>query len=134
MSFYADPAFFVFLAVALIPAVVLGVLERPIQKYGLIVSVAFLGLLFFRDWYGACAFGVFLVVSMGAMALTSRWFGKGNPHAVAYYRIALFVVLIPLISAKVSAVFDTNILGFIGISYLTFKTVQVLIEIRDGLI
>ncbi len=32
-----------------------------------------------------------------------------------------------------AAVFDQNLLGFIGISYLTFKAVQVLIEMRDGL-
>lgn len=134
MSFYADPAFFVFLAVALIPSVILGVLGKPIQKYGLVVSVVFLGLLFFRDLYGACSFALFLVISLGAMFLVNRWFQKESPHAVAYYRIALFVVLVPLICAKVSGAFNTNVLGFVGISYLTFKSVQVLIEIRDGLI
>lgn len=134
MSFYADPAFFVFLAVALVPAVVMGAMGKNIKKYGLIMSVVFLALLFFRDLYGAMNFGLFLVVSICSIFLTNRWFQKKNPHAVIYYRIALVVVLVPLIAAKVSAMFETNLLGFIGISYLTFKSVQVLIEIRDGLI
>lgn len=134
MSFYSDPAFFVFLAVAIVPAIILGALGKRIQKYGLVMSVVFLGLLFFRDLYGALNFGIFLVVSIASIFLTNRWFQKENPHAIGLYRLALLVVLLPLIFAKVSAVFEINLLGFIGISYLTFKTVQVLIEIRDGLI
>ncbi len=30
--------------------------------------------------------------------------------------------------------FDQNLLGFMGVSYLTFKALQVLFEVRDGVI
>jgi membrane protein involved in D-alanine export len=50
------------------------------------------------------------------------------------YRLSLAVTTAPLICCKLGAVFNEDILGFIGVSYLTFKAVQVLIEIRDGLI
>jgi membrane protein involved in D-alanine export len=43
-------------------------------------------------------------------------------------------LLLPLAIYKASAVFDQSLLGFLGISYITFKAIQVLIEVRDGLI
>ncbi len=134
MSFYTEPAFFIIVAVALVPAIVAGCLGHRPKAYGLLASVVFLALLFFRDLQGAAFFGVFLVLSCATTFLTFKVFAKDAPHKVALYRVALLVALLPLICAKVSAVFDTNLLGFIGISYLSFKTVQVLIEIRDGLI
>ena len=134
MSFYTEPAFFIIVAAALVPAIIAGCLGHRPKVYGLLVSIVFLALLFFRDLQGALFFAVFLVVSCATTAFTFRLFVKDAAHRIALYRVALFVALLPLICAKVSAVFDANLLGFIGISYLSFKTVQVLIEIRDGLI
>ena len=66
---------------------------------------------------------------------TLKTSAKNNKqHSVIKYRCLLTLTLAPLAIYKVSAIFDSNILGFIGISYVTFKAVQVLIEIRDGLI
>ena len=134
ISFYSDPAFFVAVLVMAVPAIVLGLCEKRIQAYGIIVSFAFIALMFGSDLVGLAYFGVFLAISCAATFLTLRWFKNEDPHAVAKYRVALAAVLLPVVATKVSAVFDTNILGFIGVSYLTFKSVQVLIEIRDGII
>ncbi len=134
MSFYTEPAFFIIAAVCLLPAAVMGCLGKRPKPYGLAVSFFFLVLLFFRDAQGAAFFAVFLVVSCCTTALTLRCFASDLPHKVGIFRAALLVALLPLICAKVSAIFDANILGFLGISYLTFKTAQVLIEIRDGII
>ena len=46
----------------------------------------------------------------------------------------LIISLLPLALQKLSALTDTSIFGFIGISYLSFKTLQMIIEIYDGLI
>lgn len=134
MSFYIDPAFFIIVAVAMVPAVVMGLRGRSSKWYGLVLSLVMLGFLFCRDLPGLAAFAVFLAVSCGAAFATLHWFKAEDSKAVLKYRVALAVAILPLVCAKVSAVFDTNILGFLGISYLTFKSVQVLIEIRDGLI
>ena len=45
MNFYIDPAFYVFLAVAIVPAAILGFSGRRIKYYGLAASLAFLLLL-----------------------------------------------------------------------------------------
>ena len=134
MNFYSDPAFFICLAVALIPALCLGLAGRASKIYGFIVSVVFLVALFCRDLQGALFFGIFLVVSCACGFATLRLFQKEHPYRVGLFRVLLVVALIPLASAKITPLFGTNILGFLGISYLTFKSVQVMIEIRDGLI
>lgn len=134
MSFYTEPAFFVIVAALAVPAVVLGLLGKQLKYWGLVASAAMLVLLFCRDIPGAVAFLIFLADST-AMAFYVLWLFKNDvAHKVGLYRVALALALVPLVATKVSGVFDANVLGFIGISYLTFKSVQVLIETRDGII
>lgn len=53
MNFYIDPAFYVFLAVAIVPAAILGFSGRRIKYYGLAASLAFLLLLFGENLEGS---------------------------------------------------------------------------------
>ena len=134
MSFYADPAFFILAAIAAIPAIVLGCREKSLVGYGIGVSAVFLVLLFLYDFAQGAAFVFFLVLATALSRWVLRLFAKEAPHAVALYRVALAATIAPLAIYKIAAVFDGNLLGFLGISYITFKAVQVLIETRDGLI
>lgn len=134
MAFFETPAFFILLAIAAIPAIVLGCLGRNIKWYGCIASAFFLLLLFSRDLRGFACFVFLLALSVALIFYTHGLFAKDAKHKIAKYRIALVIALAPLIIYKVSAIFDGNLLGFIGISYMTFKVLQVLIEIRDGAI
>lgn len=134
MSFYADPAFFILVAALAVPAVVLGCAQRSQKGYGLVVSVIFVALLFSRDAAAGAAFLLFFAVAALTTFVTYRAFKRDAPHAVAFYRVMLALMLVPLVIVKVSEAFGESLLAFAGISYLTFKAVQVLIEIRDGLI
>ncbi|MFR9062700.1 MAG: hypothetical protein ACLVJO_02435 [[Clostridium] scindens] len=40
----------------------------------------------------------------------------------------------PLLINKIGGLFHLSVLGFLGISYLTFRAVQMIIEIYDGVI
>lgn len=133
MSFYLQPSFFILLAAAVVPAAVLGFAGRRIKYYGLAASVFFLALLFGSDLQGFLAFAFFVAL---AFAVTRWEFAswQSGQKSMAKYRVALMAVIAPLVVYKVGAVFDQNLLGFIGISYITFKAVQVVLEIRDGLI
>lgn len=53
MNFYIDPAFYVFLAIAIVPAAILGFTGHRIKYYGLAASLVFL-LLFSARAYRAC--------------------------------------------------------------------------------
>lgn len=134
MDFFAEPAFFVLCAPIVIIAVVLGVREKPLGTYGLVASLIMLGLLFFRSVPSLLYVVAYLAVSL----LLYRWvrglFAKEHPQAVPLYRVALALQIAPLALYKVGVLFAPDFPGFLGISYITFKTVQVLIEMRDGLI
>ncbi len=134
MSFYTEPVFFVFLVPIIGIAAILGLQERPLRRYGLVVSCAMLLALYSHDLLGLVLCCGYLALSIGL----SRWvlwlFEHEHPQAVALYRVALALQIAPLFIYKVTVAAGAGILGFLGISYITFKAVQVLIEIRDGLI
>ena len=135
MGFYTEPAFFILAAVAALPAIVLGCLGKSQRVYGLVVSIGFLCLLFWGGSAQEAAFFVaFIALSCILQAVVLRLFRAEHPHAIALYRLALALNIAPLFLYKLVAAFGGNLFGFIGISYLTFKAVQVLIEMRDGLI
>ena len=46
----------------------------------------------------------------------------------------VFLSILPLVINKVFALTSLHLLAFIGISYMSFKTIQIMLEISDGLI
>ena len=133
MSFYTSPSFFVLLAISIIPAAVLGFTGRRIRPYGMAATIVFVALLFSDDVKQLAMFGVFLLIATSPAFLTQRSWTKGK-KSLALYRMCLAATIAPLVVYKISGLLDSSLLGFIGISYVTFKAVQVIIEIRDGLI
>ena len=133
MSFYTSPSFFVLLAISIIPAAVLGFTGRRIRPYGMAATIVFVALLFSDDVKQLAMFGVFLLIATSAAFHTQRSWTKGK-KSLALYRMCLAATIAPLVVYKISGLLDSSLLGFIGISYVTFKAVQVIIEIRDGLI
>ena len=140
MQFYVDPSFFMLLVVALVPAVVLGALGRRIRTYGLLVSLAFLVGLFWGDWLGlGLALGYMLVTFATTRLVLARTVSDGqgavtSPAPLALRLLALAACLVPLVTYKLTVSFGQGLLGFVGISYITFRATQVLLEVTDGLI
>ena len=67
MTFYADPSFFMLLALAVAGAAFLGLREKPIARYGMVASVAFLACLFCKDLPGAYAVVAGVIVGLIAL-------------------------------------------------------------------
>ena len=134
MGFYTSASFFIALAIVAVPAVALGASGRRIKPWGMVASVAMLAFLFADSRRALVAFLLFVALATAsAYAMLSSW--KSGRRSMAVYRISLAATLVPLVVYKVSAAVDApGVLGFIGISYLTFRAVQVVVEIRDGLI
>lgn len=134
MGFYTSASFFIALAIVAVPAVALGASGRRIKPWGMVASVAMLAFLFADSRRALVAFLLFVALATAsAYAMLSSW--KSGHRSMAVYRISLAATLVPLVVYKVSAAVDApGFLGFIGISYLTFRAVQVVVEIRDGLI
>lgn len=140
MQFYEDPSFFILLLIALVPAIILGVIERPLKRYGIIISWLFLAALFMNDWAGLALVAGYIVLTFGLSRLIQRhtvFDGEGTLQKKApipFLLCALCGCLAPLGIYKVTAAFGEGILGFIGISYITFRATQVALESFDGLI
>lgn len=133
MAFYTSPSFFIVLAALAVPAAACGLMERGLKAWGMVASAIMLAFLFGSSPEQAAAFVLFVCIASACTAATlSSW--KSGKKSMAVYRVSLAATIAPLVVYKVGAVFDQNLLAFAGISYVTFKAVQVLIEIRDGLI
>ena len=129
MTLFADPSFFVLLAAAVAVAAVIGLSGHTLRHYGLAVSGGFLVCVFFKTPAQLAALLGFLAVARASVLFLAR-----NPRDRRRYLVSVAATLAPLIVYKVSAVFDQSLWGFVGVSYVTFKAVQVVIEMHDGLI
>ena len=111
----------------------LGLAGRSVKRYGELASTVMLVLLFAGSPVQLACFALFVAVALaGTFAtLASRRSGRCG---TAVFRVSLAGVLAPLVLYKVTSSAGAGIAGFIGISYVTFRAVQVLVEIRDGLI
>ena len=119
MTFYADPSFFMLLALAVAGAAFLGLREKPIARYGMVASAAFLACLFCKDLPGLAVAALFVATA----TLSTRWV-LASPRSNGRFAVAFALILLPLLSAKEGAVFDQNLLGFMGVSYITFKALH----------
>jgi membrane protein involved in D-alanine export len=129
MSFYSDASFFVVLAVIVCGAAILGLSGRSLRGYGFCASVVMLVCLFLREPTQGMWAAAFLALACGcAQALMSR------PKSRPLFVTTLLLTIAPLVAVKVCGAMSVASIGFIGISYLTFRAVQVLVETHDGLI
>lgn len=129
MTLFADPSFFVLLAAAVVLAAAIGLSGHTLRHYGLAVSVGFLACVFFKTPAQLAALLGFVAVARASVLFLAR-----NPKDRRRYLVSVAATLAPLVVYKLSAVFGQSLWGFIGVSYVTFKAVQVVIEVHDGLI
>ena len=122
---YGDYFYLYILAIALIPAIILGVLEKNIKYYGAFISIlmiiAIIGI--------GKVFPLFLVGEIAVIKIYSV-LRKKTDNKYLYYFVLLCSML-PLLISKVTALVTISSIGFIGLSYMNFKAIQMIIEIYD---
>lgn len=136
MQPYQDPTYFVLLALGLLPIMIGMLYEKRFRVYETIISFLFLLLTFggvkWEQGLALIAYTIFeLLLIYGYLAYRKR------KNASLVFNLAVILAILPLVIVKVSPLFDQgreSILGFLGISYLTFKVVGMIMEIRDGII
>ena len=133
MSFFSGYSFFVCLAILLVPAIILGLLEKSLRWYRLVLTLFFIWMIYRETpvqliYLAAYAIGSCYIVKI------YLYLRKKYGRQKYIYGHAVFLVLLPLILSKVSGLYGINIFGFLGISYICFRVLQVIIEIYDGVI
>lgn len=133
MSFYNGLTFFIILFVGLIPAVVMGVRQKSLKKYTLFLSLVILYLVERDTPIELFYLFVYIFIEWHIIAIY-QWSRKQFGKVKAIYHHAIFFALLPLVVAKLSGLINHNWFSFVGISYITFKIMQIIIESYDGIV
>lgn len=129
---YGTLFFFYVTALILLPAIILGILEKRIRTYGLVASLFMIGLIFSDSKSQLVSLILFYC---GEIFLVKIYLLIRQRYAQRWIlRVMVVLSLLPLALVKWGDLFAARPLGFLGVSYLTFKVIQMLLEIGDGLI
>ncbi|MEG0273827.1 MAG: hypothetical protein RR690_01755, partial [Longicatena sp.] len=133
MNFFEGLSFFLVLFAGLIPAFILGVKEKPIKQYALGFSIFFLYLICRNSMSGFLYLIAFYVIEWYVIRIYLFLRKKYGKNSSLYVQFVILAML-PLILCKVSSLVQLNLFAFIGVSYVSFKVIQIVIETYDGLI
>jgi membrane protein involved in D-alanine export len=129
---YSSFFFFYILALILLPAIILGLLEKKIKHYGFVANLLMIYFIFAYSHLGFKYLIAFYLIQLFLIKGYSIIHKKYNNRFILW--TCVIISLMPLIVSKASGVFSQTILGFLGISYLTFKALQMILEIHDNLL
>ncbi len=141
MTPYANFTYFGVVLFPVLPTLVLGLVGRLSRFWILAATVIMLVVQYGGSlslWSGTPVPDTWIVVGWAAfewgVAMSFLLARARGSHRLTFYA-TLAVALLPLALAKYLPVFSTAFpLGFLGISYVTFRSLEVIIGIQDGLI
>ena len=127
MNYFEGNEFFLLLFVVLLIGFVVNFFEKRKDYYILALSLLFAGAIYGKSRAMIVYLLVFIVYQYFLVFLAQRIETKRLKPLV-------FLSILPLVINKVFAPTSLHLLAFIGISYMSFKTIQIMLEISDGLI
>ncbi len=134
LSPYETPYYFILLIILLLPLILRLLEGKRSMWYQNLLTFFFLILSFGGNNKSQGIALIFYIVWQIALVSTFFWFNQKRGQLFFYS--AVLLAILPLIIVKVTPLVTGGIsfIGFLGISYLTFKSVQVVMEIHDGVI
>ena len=133
MGLFHNSEFFVYVGILAAPAVVLGLLERSIKYYGMVVTLIVLWMSFGSN-IGGTLYLLMYIIFESILIKSYLMINARFKRRAGLYWFFLILAVSPLAIYKVSGLFGYSVFGFLGISYMTFKAVQIVIEIYDDVI
>ncbi|WP_460022861.1 D-alanyl-lipoteichoic acid biosynthesis protein DltB [Lactovum odontotermitis] len=137
MQPYSTPFYFVILISALLPVIIAQLFGKRLIAYQYLFTLIFLVITFSERGtiWAFLGFVIFQTLLIKAF----EWYRvKQKKNQTLVFYAAVLLSILPLFMVKITPFIVSgrthSILGFLGISYITFKTVAMIIEIRDGLI
>ena len=127
MNYFEGNEFFLLLFVVLLIGFVVNFFEKRKDYYILALSLLFAGAIYGKSRAMMVYLLAFIVYQYFLVFLAQRIEAKRLKPLV-------FLSILPLVINKVFALTSLHLLVFIGISYMSFKTIQIMLEISDGLI
>lgn len=133
MELFENSVFFVALAILSIPAICLGLMGKKIKGYGILATLFFVIATLYDKPKQLLYIVSFLIFEYIIIKLFLK-LTRIKEQSESVYFVFLILSISPLLIYKFSSLVGYSIFGFIGISYMTFKCIQYVMEIKDGLI
>lgn len=133
MNFFSGYEFFVYLIFALIPAIFLGIKEKSLKNYRILLTLFFIYMVYKDNIIEFTYLIIYIIISCYLVKIYLFLRNKYGKNTCIYGH-AIFVAILPVVLSKISGLYGLNIFGFLGVSYICFRVVQIIIEIYDGII
>ena len=127
MNYFEGNEFFLLLFVVLLIGFVVNFFEKRKDYYILVLSLLFAGAIYGKSRAMIVYLISFVIYQYFLVFIAQRIETKRLKPLV-------FLSILPLVINKIFALTSLHLLAFIGISYMSFKTIQIMLEISDGLI
>lgn len=127
MNYFEGNEFFLLLFVVLLIGFVLNYFGKRKDYYILSLSILFAGSIYGKSKSMVVYLFAFIIYQYVLVFIAQRMDLKRLKPLV-------MLSILPLVVNKVFAITQLHLLAFIGISYMSFKTIQIMLEISDGLI
>ena len=129
MEYFEGLDFFGTLFFALIPVILLRLFEKSVYWITFVLSIGIAIAVFKEQPNHFINLVIFIVETYLLVLLGFHFRDKKSTK----YPIIFFASLL-LIAAKTVVIWKVSIFGFLGISYMTFKVLQIIFETYDGII
>ena len=127
MNYFEGNEFFLLLSVVLLLGFILNFFGKRKDYYILTLSILFAGVIYGKSKSMVVYLLAFIIYQYILVFMAQRMDSKRLKPLV-------MLSILPLVVNKVFAITQLHLLAFIGISYMSFKTIQIMLEILDGLI
>lgn len=127
MNYFEGLEFFLFLLIVLCGGFVLNFFGKKKEVYILAISLIFAGTIYGQSKKMVVYLVAFIIYQYLLVKLSNRVEKK-------WLKTLTLLSVVPLVINKIFAITSLHLMAFIGISYMSFKTIQIMIEISDGII
>ncbi|EHJ52594.1 D-alanyl-lipoteichoic acid biosynthesis protein DltB [Streptococcus macacae] len=133
---YGNPQYFLYIILAVLPIFIGLFYKRRFPLYELLVSLAFIVFMLTGRSSRQIFALLFYIIWQIIWVYSYKIYRNKKDHKWVFYLHVLLAIL-PLFLVKVTPAVSGNshsLLGFLGISYLTFRSVGMIMEMRDGVL
>ncbi|AIW86241.1 D-alanyl-lipoteichoic acid biosynthesis protein DltB [Bacillus mycoides] len=133
MTAYGSFYFFAIVGILLIPTIIAGLKGKMLRKYNAVLTLVMLVIIFSDKPKQAIMLAAFIIWQY-ALIKGYLILRKQNNSTFRFY-MAVILSILPLVLAKIAPfVPELKFVVFLGMSYVTFRAVQMVFEVRDNLI
>ncbi len=132
---YGNPVYFVYIVLAVLPIFVGLFFKKRFPLYEALVSLVFIVLMLTGPSLAQLCALLGYVIWQIVWVYSYKLYRRSRDSKWIFYLHTLLAVL-PLVLVKVEPAISghQSLFGFLGISYLTFRSVGMMIEMRDGVL